>query len=258
MTSFVRTSFASLSTTCAFAALLALGGPAACGGGDDAVTVVDASVDAAIDAPIDAAPLVCNPPTMNCGGSCVNTTNDEMFCGNCQTACSGGRICTTSQCMCPNVTVPTSVSAGLPSLAVSAQGVLFGSSAFSGNALVAVVDPVNTTLNQAYTLSEASLGTLPLAGFAINLDIQNMTADATFAATEGTLTITDICPGTGATFPPDGRLVGTLTNVKFSAVDGLLSGNPVITPGGCTLPPTGTIPSITFTFGETSCTNSAQ
>ncbi|HUQ01163.1 MAG TPA: hypothetical protein VM261_01650 [Kofleriaceae bacterium] len=256
MTSFVRTSFASLSTSCALVALLALSG--ACGGDDGGVTVVDAAVDAVIDAVPDAPPLVCNAPSMNCGGMCVNTTNTEMYCGDCNTACTGGRLCQSSACACPTATPPTTVSAGLPSIAVSAQGVLFGASSISGNALVAVVDPANTTLNQAYTMSEAALGDLPLAGFAINLDIQNMTAEATFAATEGTLTITDICPGTGATFPPDGRLVGTLTNVKFSAVDGLLSGNPVITPGGCTIPATGTIPSITFTFGETSCTPAAQ
>jgi hypothetical protein len=258
MTSYVRHSFASLSTTCcAFIALsLALG---ACGGDDGGVTVADAATDAAIDAPTDAAPLVCNAPTMNCGGTCVNTTSSEMYCGNCTTTCVGGRTCQSSACACPtNVTVPTTVAAGLPGLAVSAQGVLFGASGFSGDALVAVIDPAMTVLDQDYVLTEASLGDLPLAGFAVNLDIQGMTADATFAATEGTLRITDICPGTGATFPPDGRLVGTLTNVKFSAVDGLFSGTPVITPGGCTLPATGTIPSITFTFGETSCTNSAQ
>lgn len=248
MTSFVRTSFAFL--------LLAI--TAACGGGDDAVTVVDAAPDAAIDAPTDAPPLVCNPPTMNCGGQCVNTTNDPMFCGNCTTVCNGGRICSTSQCMCPNVTVPTSVSGGGGTFAGVFQGVLFGSSTFSGDALVAVADPMNTMLNQDYVLSEATLGQLPTVGFAVNLMIANPpTADATFAATEGTLRITSLCEGSGG-FPPNGRISGTLTNVKFSAVDGLLSGNPVITPGGCTLPPTGTIPSITFTFGDPNCTPAAQ
>ena len=255
MTSFVRTSFASLSTICALAAMLALG---ACGGDDGGVTVVDAAADAAIDAPIDAAPLVCNAPTMNCGGTCVNTNTSEMYCGNCQTMCMGGRTCQTGQCMCEVVTPATTIAGGLPTLAIAAQGVLFGSSNFSGNAMVVVADPVNTVVNQAYTLSEATLGMLPTAGYAINLNLQTMTADATFAATEGTLTITDMCPGTGATLPPDGRLVGTLTNVKFSAVDGLFSGTPVITPGGCTIPATGTIPSITFTFGDSGCTPAAQ
>jgi hypothetical protein len=254
MTRFVRISFASLSIVLSFAL-----GLAACGGGDDgAVTIVDAATDAAIDAPTDAPPLVCNAPTMNCGGTCVNTTNSEMACGNCTTMCMGGRLCQSSTCTCPTVNVPTTVSAGLPSIAGVFQGVMFGASSFSGDALIAVADPVATNLNQPYTLTAAALGDLPTIGYAINLDLMGMTADATFAATEGTLTITDLCQGTAGAFPPNGRLAGTLTNVKFSAVDGLLSGTPVITPGGCTIPPTGTIASITFTFGETSCTSTAQ
>jgi hypothetical protein len=254
MTSFVRTSFASLSTSCAFVALLTLGAIAACGGGDDAVTVVDAAVDAAIDAPIDAPPLVCNPPTMNCGGMCVNTTNDEMYCGNCQTACTGGRTCQTSQCMCPPVTLMSTYSGGLGG---TFQGFLLGSSAFSGDALIIVADPVNTVVDMDYTMSEANLGTLPSAGFGVNVDLINQTADASFAATEGTLRITKMCPGTPNQIPPDGGIMGTLTNVKFSAVDGLFQGNPTVTPGGCTLPSTGTI-SIAFSLGDVSCSAAAQ
>ena len=62
----------------------------------------------------------------------------------------------------------------------------------------------------------------------------------------------------GDVIPPDGGIMGTLTNVKFSAVDGLFDGNPVITPGGCTIPATGTIASVTFSLGDVSCGSAAQ
>jgi hypothetical protein len=256
MTSFVRTSFASLSTTCAFVALLGLAAFAgACGGDDDPVVVPDAAVDAAIDAPIDAPPLVCNAPTMNCGGMCVNTNTNSMYCGNCTTMCSGGRTCNTGTCACPNVTIMPSFAGGIGG---TFQGILLGASDISGNALIVVADPVNTVENMDYTMSEANLGMFPTAGFGVGVDLLAQTADASFAATEGTLRITKMCPGTPNAFPPDGGIMGTLTNVKFSAVDGLFDGNPMITPGGCTLPPTGTIASISFSLGDVSCTPAAQ
>lgn len=241
----VRASF-SLSIA---ASLLALG---ACSGGDDGgtVVIVDAAIDAPIDAPPDAPPPVCNAPSMLCEGNCVDVRTSEQFCGNCTTACTGGQVCTASQCACPEVTVPTSVTSGL---ATNLGGALIGTSALSGNALLVGADPVGTVVDQAYDLSTITLGALPTVAFAIDLDIQNQTASAGFAATEGTLTITTICPDDPNTQLPDGGLAGTVTNAKFSAVDGILTGAPVIVPGGCTLPATGTIPTITFSIGNTSC-----
>lgn len=259
MTSYVRTSFASLSTTCAFAALLALG---ACGGGDDdAVTVVDATVDAEIDAPIDAPPLVCNAPTMNCNGQCVNTTNDEQFCGNCTTQCPAGQICTTSSCACPT-DVPTSFTGGI-GIALQANTQL-NTNTLDGNALLVGIDPTMAMTGQGYTLSAATLGMLPSVGygvgFSVNTGTGSFNVDAAFAATEGTLTFTTVCPDTSGGLPniPNGGVVGTLTNVKFQAVDGLLSGTPTIVEGGCTLPATGTYASISFTLGNGSCSSQAQ
>ncbi len=245
----VRTSLAS--TFIALAAALALG---ACGG-DDTVTVTDAAVDAEIDAPIDAPPLTCNPPTMNCGGMCVNTTNDEQFCGNCTTQCAGGEICTNSTCNCPTVTLPTNASGGF---AIEISGFMLGTNALTGNALIIALDPATVVVDQDYVLTEGTLGTLPTAGFGVDVDLLGMTAGATFAATEGTLRITQVCPDDTGTQLPEGGIAGTLTGVKFSAVDGLLQGNPVLVPDGCTLPPDGATPEtvdITFSLGNVSCSN---
>lgn len=259
MTSFVRTSFASLSTTCAFAALLALG---ACGGDDDGgVTIVDAAPDAEIDAPIDAPPLVCNAPTMNCGGQCVNTTNNEQFCGNCNTQCPAGQICTTSSCACPTMDVPTTITGGIGiGLMANLQ---LNTNTLSGDALLAGIDPTMTMENMEYTFSDQTLGTFPAVGWGVNfqVDIQNQSfnVDASFAAIEGTVTFTKVCPDTsGGGGIPNGGVMGTLTNVKFAAVDGLLSGTPTIVPDGCTLPATGTYASISFSLGNVNCSAAAQ
>ena len=111
-------------------------------------------------------------------------------------------------------------------------------------ALLVGIDPTGTTLNSPYTLTGAGFGTPPGVGWGINfqVDIQNQSfnVDAAYAATEGTVTFTTVCPDTsGGGGIPNGGVAGTLTNVKFSAVDGLLTGNPTIVPGGCTLPATG-------------------
>ncbi len=256
MTSFVRTSFASLSTTCAFAALLALG---ACGG-DDPVVVADAAVDAAIDAPVDAPPLVCNPPTMNCGGMCVNTNTSIDFCGNCNTQCQAGQLCTTGNCACPTTDVATSFTGGL---GIGLQATLqLNTNTLSGNALLIGVDPTMTTENMAYVFSEQNLGTLPNVGYGINLQVMgtsSITVDAAYAAIEGSVTFTKVCPDTsGGGGIPNGGVMGTLTNVKFAAVDGLLSGTPTIVQGGCTLPMTGTYASISFSLGNVNCSSAAQ
>ncbi len=254
MTRFVRISFASLSIVLSFAL-----GLAACGGGDDAVTIVDAATDAAIDAPTDAPPLVCNAPTMNCGGTCVNTTNSEMACGNCTTMCTAGQICTASACACPTMSIPTNISGGI---GINLMGAQLNTNTLSGDALVIGIDFAQTAINTNYPMSGTTLGDLPTVGYAINLQLsqQSQTVDASFAATEGTLRFTTICADTSGGLPniPNGGVAGTITNVKFSAVDGLLSGNPTLVPNGCTIPATGTIASISFSIGDTVCSPTAQ
>ena len=45
----------------------------------------------------------CGPGTTLCGGTCVNTTNDEAHCGACNSACKTGEVCSASKCLftCP-------------------------------------------------------------------------------------------------------------------------------------------------------------
>src|SRR5687768_2407161 len=77
---------------------LALALPA-CGNKDDGVvTLVDA---ASIDAPIDAGPAACSAPNMMCGSECLDTSADELHCGNCTTVCAAN-ACLSGRCACPD------------------------------------------------------------------------------------------------------------------------------------------------------------
>jgi hypothetical protein len=230
---------------------------AACGGGgDDTVIVVDATIDAPIDAAIDAAidaPPVCNAPNMVCGGQCTDVTTSEQFCGNCTTSCAGGTVCTSSQCVCAaGLTIPSTPDFINPMLQEQGGLTLGIGPRFASTLDVLVVGKAgaDVAINTPHTLSGASLGTPPFAAFGYDVDIGSMTASAAYYATEGTLTFTKICLADSMTGQQAG-FAGTLTNAAFSAVDSLM--NPVLVPGGCRIPTTGTIPSVTFSFGNTTC-----
>ncbi len=226
------------------------------GGGDDTVTVVDAAIDAPIDAAIDAAidaPPACNAPSMTCGGQCIDVTTSEEFCGDCTTACSGGQICEGGDCACAaDISIPAMPSFFMPM--VQAQGGLtIGIGPMLGNTIdILVVGKAgaDVAVNTPHTLSGASLGTPPFAAFGYDVNISTQTASAAYYATEGTLTFTKICLADSMTGQQAG-FSGTLTNVAFSAVDSLM--NPVLVPGGCRFPLTGTIPSVSFSFGNVAC-----
>lgn len=229
---------------------------AACGGGgDDTVVVVDAAIDAPIDAAIDAgidAPPVCNAPNMTCGGQCVDVTTSEQYCGDCNTACSGGQVCMTGHCDCAmGLTIPSSPDF-TPMLQEQGGLTLGLGIRFGGTLDVLVVGKAgaDVAVNTPHTLSGMSLGTPPFAAFGYDVDIGSMTASAAYYATEGTLTFTKICLADSMTGQQAG-FSGTLTNAAFSAVDSLM--NPVLVPGGCRIPTTGTIPSVTFSFGNVTC-----
>ncbi len=230
---------------------------AACGGGgDDTVVVVDATIDAPIDAAIDAAidaPPVCNAPNMVCGGQCTDVTTSEEFCGDCTTACSGGQICEGGDCACAaDISIPATPSFFMPM--VQAQGGLtIGIGPMLGNTvdiLVVGKAGADVAVNTPHVLTGASLGTPPFAAFGYDVNISTQTASAAYYATEGTLTFTKICLADSMTGQQAG-FSGTLTNVAFSAVDSLM--NPVLVPGGCRFPLMGTIPSVSFSFGNTTC-----
>jgi hypothetical protein len=70
----------------------------------DATTVRDAgaaTTDATTEASADALP--CTPPLQDCGGMCVDTSDDPNNCGTCGAVCSGGLQCVKGLCAhsCP-------------------------------------------------------------------------------------------------------------------------------------------------------------
>jgi hypothetical protein len=221
---------------------------AACGGDDDGgVTVIDApAIDAPIDAAIDAPP-VCNAPNMVCGGECTDVTSNEQYCGDCNTACPGGEVCTTSTCACAPAFVPANPQ-GLFTMMFEQLGLSIGISVYGAsttNILLGGISVANTEENTPYTVSP-DVGTPPFIAAGYNVDLGTQTADAAYYATAGTLTFTKICPPSS---PGGAGYSGTLTNATFSAVEGLT--NPVIVQDGCTFD----VASVTFSFGDVSCTN---
>jgi hypothetical protein len=66
------------------------GGPG--GDGSDAGTVDVPDAGPGVDA------FVCEAPNMQCGDSCIDTTNDPNHCGSCTRVCASG-ICENSQCI---------------------------------------------------------------------------------------------------------------------------------------------------------------
>lgn len=222
----------------------------ACGGDDDGTPIVaDAATDAAIDAiPIDAPPA-CNAPSMVCGGECVDVTSSNEFCGDCTTACAGGEICTTSTCDCVAPFVPAAP-AGFSQMfeqsGFTIGLVLYGST--TTNAILVGISAANTQENTPYTVS-STVGTPPFIAAGYDVDISTQEAEAAYYATAGTITFTKVCP---ASSPAGAGFSGTLTDATFSAVESLT--NPVLVTDGCSF----TVPSVEFSVGDVSCTNSAQ
>ena len=233
----------------------------ACGGGGDDAPAIDAAaidavaVDAAIDArQIDAAP-VCSLPRITCAGECVDPTVDERYCGDCDTACSGGTVCNASACACADITVDPNPSFVFENLSDSnLPGATVGIGAYFASTIdVLVIGRVtaDTAVNTPHALTGGSVGTPPFAAFGYDVDPSSMTASAAYYATAGTLTFTKICLST-----PSGQMAGfsgTLSNAVLEAVDSLQ--NPVLVPGGCRIPlaAPATLPTITFSYGNVSC-----
>lgn len=228
----------------------------ACGGGDDdGVTVVDAPppIDAPVDAAIDA--FVCNPPNMTCAGACVDTQSSNEFCGDCNTACSGGTYCETGDCVCADITIPAEPSFFMPMLNDQLPGARIGIGPIgsgTGIDILVIAHPTSGTIEgMAYPLDGDSPGTPPFAAYGYDLDLNTFEPAAAYYATSGTLTFTKICPVNGSN---NGGFSGTLTNAVFQAVDSIQ--NPVIVPDGCTINRDGSaVASVTFSYGDVSCTN---
>jgi hypothetical protein len=226
---------------------------AACGGDDDGgVTVIDAApIDAPIDAAIDAPP-VCNAPSMVCAGECTDVTSNEQYCGDCNTACSGGEVCTASLCDCAEIEIPANPSFFMAQISNQLPGATLGigpmSSGVGIDILVVAHATTGTVEDQAYVLDGNNLGTPPFAAYGYDIDLNNnFTPAAAYYATSGTLVFTKICPAVGGGMA---GFEGTLTNATFQAVDSIM--NPVIVPKGCFIGP---VTTVTFSYGDVSCTN---
>ena len=187
------------------------------------------------DAPLDSAPLpdtlVCGMTEASCDGTCLDVSADENNCGGCGSVCHGGEVCTTGTCNCPSGVIPPLVfptgleqffGAGGFTLALAPTITLSGL-----NGLVFGYDagiPLDTDID----LSTVALGSTPFVGSAVGLDIQNLSIDASYLATAGTIRFTKLC---------DTEIEGTLTDATFNGISGGLLGGgiPMVDPDGCVM-----------------------
>jgi hypothetical protein len=215
---------------------------AACGGGDNP-ELFDANVEPdATPVPPDAGPPdACGDTYCEAANACVDTTSDSQFCGDCDTACSGGTYCDNSLCVCPAAFVPAN-----PAIQFSqsqAQGPATGWFGVYGDPntqgvldVLVVAYPTDTVeLNHDYILTPDTVGQPPLVAAGYDVDIQNQSVQAAVYATGGTLVFTSACAE---------GVSGTVTLAHFDAVDSLQ--NPVIVEGGCSFD----VPLLTFSYGS--------
>ncbi|HEY5952661.1 MAG TPA: hypothetical protein VIV40_44485 [Kofleriaceae bacterium] len=174
-----------------------------------------------------------------------DVSSDEANCGACDHICHGGEVCKNAACGCPTGLIPPLVfptgteqffGAGgfnialAPTLSIGGvNGLLFGYDA-------------GTPLDTDIDLSTVPLGTTPFVGSAAGLDIQNMSLDASYVATAGTLHFTKRC---------DTEIQGTLTNATFNGLSGGLLGGgvPMVDPEGCVIH----VNALTFHLSTAAC-----
>ncbi len=224
----------------------------------DAPMIMTADAPPPVDAMPDA--LVCQAPTMNCSGTCINTTTDEQNCGSCGNACKGGEFCDPSKnsgtCSCPmpanilGTDIPKnagdqhqSMSLGQATLHIAAAPVTVGAQT---NALVFLSVGL-PDVNKDYTLKSGISFSQPnvLAAYNGSLGGGMPMADAYYDATGGTLRFSSVaCTAQGFAY------TGTLTNVTFQGAT--ISGmNIQVDPNGCMF----TVASLTFDIETTTaCT----
>ena len=213
------------------AAALAAAG-AACSGDDGSSVPVDAAVDApSIDA------FVCTMIT--CGGAMADGCIDEMHCGDCNTSCEAGFSCQAGSCECPPSFVPAAPAFLqqqirtdiLPGATLGIGGMIESTI----NAMIVGYPTANVQVNHPDDLSQGTPGTPPFMGVGYDLDLDTFTPSASFYATRGTLTFTQVCAA---------GFTGTLTAAHFVAVEGLM--NPTLVENGCAFD----VPMIEFHYGD--------
>lgn len=219
---------------------------AACGGGDDGISLV---IDAG---PADAEPVPdAEPPPPcaadECDGVCVNFDVDETTCGDCDTQCVGGQACSSGVCACPPGFVPANPGFLFNQLTDQLPGAITGFGLYPNPGGGGFFN----ALGVAYPIDEAGLptavtgkdyiltGALEAPGIvaAYNVDIQASppSADAVYAATEGTLTFDTLC---------DVGFTGTAADLVFQGINSLT--DPTISEGACTF----NVAALTFAYGD--------
>jgi hypothetical protein len=228
----------------------------ACGDDGDPAGSTDATVINIFDAAVPDASLpdafVCveTDTVKACGtgpAGCVDITSDNQHCGGCDMACpTAGRLCVAggaggdagvAHCECPGDFL-TANPVGFGQT-FQQSGISVGILGFAGaGGLFHVVapawDPANTVLNTDIDLSTVTGLGLPVVAAGYDVDINSMTAQTAYRATEGTMNIEYACTD-GIKF--------TLTDAVFSEVGGLMDPTPVA--NGCTT----SIASMTVTIG---------
>lgn len=227
----------------------------ACGGGDDdGVAVIDAPppIDAAVDAAIDA--FVCTAPNTVCSGQCVDTSSNQDFCGDCNTACRGSQTCDTSVCECVSISIQAAPQLFMSMLITDVPGLTIGAGGLLGNSIDALLVGMatsGTVEGMAYQLSGGSVGSPPFVGYGYDLDTSTFEPAAAYYATAGTLTFTKICITNNAVT----GFSATVTNAVFQEVSGGLS-NPTIIENGCTIGTSAApVASVSVSYGDVSCAN---
>jgi hypothetical protein len=211
----------------------------ACGddGGGDPVLVDAGPPDALPDAPPppDAAPC----PADECNNVCVNFDEDELTCGDCETACAGGQSCNGGTCECPATGFVPAEPTFLFEDLQAQQGATLGIGIYSSGGTHALIVPYTTAgtlVGEPYVLTEGGLGTLPAIFAGYNVDVQSQTFDAAYAATTGTLVFDTLC---------DVGFTGHATGLTFRGITGGFT-NPQIDPDGCMF----AVETLTFAYGE--------
>lgn len=175
----------------------------------------------------------------------ADVSSDEANCGVCGHLCHGGEVCKSAACSCPVGVIPPVVFPTGTEQFFGAGGVTLAlgpTLSFSGiNGLVFGYD-ATTPLDADIDLSMVALGSTPFVGSAVGLDIQNMSIDASYVATAGTLRFTKHC---------DTEIQGTLTNATFNGISGGLLGGgiPMVDPAGCVIH----INTLTFHLSTAAC-----
>jgi len=159
----------------------------------------------------------------------LDTSEDEANCGDCDHLCAGGEVCKAGSCACPAGVIPPLVfPTGIEQFfGLGGFNIVLAPTLSIGgiNGLVFGYD-IGLPLDTDIDLATVPLGSTPFVGSAVGVDLQNMSLDASYLATAGTIRFTKRC---------ETEIEGTLTDATFNGISGGLLGGgiPMPDPDGC-------------------------